>query len=779
MSDESDREKKIEVNDSSIISPVVWTESQREAVETRGQRVIVSAGAGSGKTRVLVERFLRLLEENASWRVADIVAVTFTEKAAREMVSRIRRSMRARIEQSGSVEEGRRWRRLCNELDSARIGTIHSLCASILRANPAEAGLDPAFQVLEEVEAVALAEQAIEEALGALAQSGAPELEIFSYLTPHELKQSIRHLLARGEQARRAADGLADKSASEIVEFWRNQLARFRAQAAVSLVEKSQWQSDALTITRLRGDDSDRREQCRAEVAGLLARLASIISDSDGEVDGFALAQILSEMAAAITLVGGSKKKWPSEEDFFAVRDALRRMRESVKEEKLLTLRMNEADEAAARAVAHLSSILTRARKRFGSLKNDRAALDFNDLEEMAEALLKSRDDVRRLYSNPQNGLIRALMIDEFQDTAPVQARILWMLAPESREVFIIGDAKQSIYRFRGADITVFDGARREFAETGGREVPMDTCFRTHTRLVDFVNHIFPEIFARETRYDTPYESMKATRLPAHEGPAVEIHIFTQGGEVEARIAASEMRRAECAFIARRIREIVEGGQLLVCEGEGETRRVGFGDFALLFQASTNFEIYEQALADAGVPYSTIAGRGFYDRQEITDLTNLLAFLVNPGDSLRLAGALRSPLFGLSDETLLRLRRKPQPLWKALLDETIEHKGEDCETVLFARRTLANLRARAGRIGAAELIVSALRETGYMATLMALPHGERRAANVEKFIEQARALSRMTLAEIVERTVELKTQGGARGRGRRRRDRRGAADDRA
>jgi ATP-dependent helicase/nuclease subunit A len=733
-----------------------WTDSQLEAVETRGRRIIVSAGAGSGKTRVLVERFLRLLEENASWRVADIVAVTFTEKAAREMVSRIRRSMRARIERSSGIEEARRWRKLRNELDSARIGTIHSLCASILRANPAEAGLDPAFQVLEEIETAALAEQAIEEALGALVESGLPELEIFSYLTPHELKQSLRYLLSRGEQARRAAEALAGKSAADILAFWQHRLACLRAQAALALVENSRWQSDARTITRLKGEASDRREQCRAEVAGLLARAASIVDGSQGEIDGAALADTLSRIAAAINLVGGSKKKWPSEEDFFAVRDALKRLRESVKEERLLSLCLNEADEAASRAVARLSSILSRARERFSSLKSDKAALDFNDLEEKAESLLSAREDVRRGYGESQSGGIRALMIDEFQDTAPIQARILRMLAPASQEVFIIGDAKQSIYRFRGADVTVFDGARREFVESGGREVPMDTCFRTHTRLVAFVNQVFPEIFARESRYDTPYESMKARRLPAHEDPAVEIHVFTQGSEDEARIAASEMRRAEASFIARRVKEIVEGGGLVVCEGEGETRRAAYGDFTLLFQASTNFEIYEQALADAEVPYSTIAGRGFYDRQEITDLTNLLAFLVNPGDSLRLASALRSPLFGISDETLLRLRLKPQPLWRALLDESIEHEGSEREAVLFAGRALKRLRDQAGRIATAELIISALRETGYIATLQALPHGERRTANVEKFIEQSRALSRMTLDEIVDRTMDLK-----------------------
>jgi ATP-dependent helicase/nuclease subunit A len=183
----------------------------------------------------------------------------------------------------------------------------------------------------------------------------------------------------------------------------------------------------------------------------------------------------------------------------------------------------------------------------------------------------------------------------------------------------------------------------------------------------------------------------------------------------------------------------------------------------LLFQASTNFEIYEQALAAAGIPYVTTAGRGFYDRQEITDVTNLLAFLASPIDSLRLAAVLRSPMFALSDETLLRLREKRQPLWKSLFDEGIAHAEDERAAVEFARRALARLRSLAGKVGAAEMIVATIKETGYLATLMALPHGERRCANVEKLIEQARALQPATLSEMVGRADELKLREAREG----------------
>jgi ATP-dependent helicase/nuclease subunit A len=286
----------------------------------------------------------------------------------------------------------------------------------------------------------------------------------------------------------------------------------------------------------------------------------------------------------------------------------------------------------------------------------------------------------------------------------------------------------------------------------------MDVCFRAHARLINFVNHLFPAVFTRESRYDTPYEAMSAQRVRGDASPAVELHVITQGKDADNKLNTDALREIEADFIARRIREIKESGALIVCDKDGQPRAADWGDFALLFQASTSFEIYEQALADAEIPYVTIAGRGFYDRQEITDITNLLAFLVSHNDSLRLAAVLRSPMFALADETLLRLRMGNDrgTLWKSLVDDGIEHAKSEREAIEFARATLQKLQAVVGRVSAADVMIAALRETGYLATLMALPHGERRVANIEKFIEQARARPQYTLAQLVARADELK-----------------------
>jgi ATP-dependent helicase/nuclease subunit A len=755
-----------------------WTVAQREAIEARGRRVLVSAGAGSGKTRVLVERFLKLLEENSDWNVSDIVAVTFTEKAAREMVSRIRREIRSRIERSTDASERRRLREHRNALDSSRIGTIHSLCASILRAHPAEAELDPEFEVIEEIEAALLLDQAIEETLVNAARKATPEIEIFTHLTTHQVRSSLRSLIAQGERGHTAlarfiedkaeisasdaqklpGDGKAssENSTTKILTFWQETITRYRTEAANSLLEKSAWKREVETVTTVAAlKNDDKREQCRAQVVELLE--VAQFSDEGERV------KALLAIAACINLRGGSKRNWASEEEFEAVKEALGKLRELVRAEKLLQLELNEADHQSAQVACFLAKLYEKARARFNELKTERAALDFNDLEEITQQMLATHEEVCQLYRAGER--LRALMIDEFQDTSPIQKNILWMIAPASEELFIIGDAKQSIYRFRGADVTVFQEARNEVENIKGRVIGMDTCFRAHTRLIDFVNHLFPQVFTLESRYDTPYEQMIASRAPLHQQASVELHIIAQNknGEDEAqepkaKLNAMQLRVIEAALIARRIEEIKTQGEILIFgEPEGHVRSADYGDFALLFQASTNYEIYEQALSDAGVPYVTVAGRGFYARQEITDINNLLSFLASSNDNLSLASALRSPMFALSDETLLRLRLAPIPnLWTALGDESIEISKDQLEAVTFARATLKALRARVGRTSVAQLISTAVRETGYLATLMLLPNGERRVANIEKLIEQSHKLSTMTLAEVVERIGDLR-----------------------
>jgi ATP-dependent helicase/nuclease subunit A len=243
--------------------------------------------------------------------------------------------------------------------------------------------------------------------------------------------------------------------------------------------------------------------------------------------------------------------------------------------------------------------------------------------------------------------------------------------------------------------------------------------------------------------------------------PCAEINIVCQPDE---KLGIDALRMSEARIIAERISQIVSSDDYKIASGTGdELRSPGYGDIGILFQVSTSFEIYERALAARDIPYLTVAGRGFYDRQEITDLTNLVSFLASPTDSLRLAAVLRSPLFAVSDETLLRLRLTRKPLWEALSAESPELFPDESEPAQFALGVLQRLGELAGRASIAEIISTALAETGYLATLMALPHGDRRVANAGKFLEQADALANLTLSEFVERIGELRVREAREG----------------
>lgn len=283
------------------------------------------------------------------------------------------------------------------------------------------------------------------------------------------------------------------------------------------------------------------------------------------------------------------------------------------------------------------------------------------------------------------------MLVDEFQDTNAAQRDIVYRLCAADRpegagRLFVVGDPKQSIYAFRGADVSVFDDVRRDLLDSGGRELPLAMSFRAHERLVGAFNDLFGAILTvgdgPTARYEiglgTPMTAHRACDLGAAPHQAQPITALaiprldkTLAPEFQTK---EEMRRWEAWALAQKLIEMVETGASIWERGPegGGYRPAGFGDVAVLFRAMTSAPLVEDVFKATGIPYVTIAGRGYFDRQEVWDLLNLLRALHNPGDDLALAAALRSPLFGLSDEALLALRlppegsRAPLPLWQAL-----------------------------------------------------------------------------------------------------------------
>jgi ATP-dependent helicase/nuclease subunit A len=403
--------------------------------------------------------------------------------------------------------------------------------------------------------------------------------------------------------------------------------------------------------------------------------------------------------------------------------------------------------------VLDLAALYWRAVEAYTRRKQQQEALDFDDLEARASTLLE-HPRVRARWQAE----LHAVLVDEFQDTNDEQRAIIYALTgfappppdapplpnpPDPPQLFVVGDGKQSIYRFRGADVSVFRTVAADIQARGGQAVALNTSFRTHTALLEWINTIFHAIFARRGSlrpYEVPFELLQPHRSPPDYERCVELHCIGEAPEAPTR------RDAEARILVARIAALCAGaaGNLVYDRTRNHWRPPDYGDIALLFQASTAFEYYEHALREAGIPYLTTAGRGYYGRKEVQDLIHLLAVLYDPTDELALVGILRSPLFALDDETILHLRFAEQPgLWEALMAEeppggSTAGNTDSAAARAFARATLHDLHTMRGRVTVVHLLREALARTGYLATISGLPDGERRRVNVEKLVDAAR-----------------------------------------
>jgi len=738
-------------------SQMQFTTEQQDAVDIHDKNLIVVAGAGSGKTRVLVERYLQLLGANPDWPIKSLVAITFTREAAFEM----RHRLRLELERRATPADEDVWRRHLSEMDSARIDTIHGLCASILRANAAQAGIDPKFDVLDEIESSILLENAVEEVLA----TSAPEsLALFSFYDADKILSAI----TRQDLVSLALPGEAPNP-DALLRTWREQWSGEVLRACKQLCQSE----DAQKILSDAGYPSDDR-------LGMLyvqyqAYLTSIAAEDDAEVIWQLIAECHSRGAVGNI---GSAASWggaeAKQEAAGLLRGARARMKELLDE---IGEPLGELDAQSAQLLPLWIRLLARVQDAYRKLKQERALVDFDDLERLTAEVL-SQEHIRRRYREAE---FNHLLVDEFQDTNDRQWQIIRALADLDRgaALFAVGDPKQSIYGFRGADVSVFNRVREQIAgDANGKELSLSASFRSHRRLIEQFNGLFKPVLARDddsptADFQVPFDTpMTAFREESPGDPPIECILLDyqargENGDLPARnprrarrIPADEMRRWEAFEIAQRVKGLIASGRLVFDRDCGGFRPIQYGDIAILFQAMSKVKIYEDCFKTRGIPFLTIAGRGYYDRQEVWDVLDLLRCLHNPLDNLSLASALRSPIFGFSDDLLFALRlmkdphpssNNPLPLWAAMRIAQISDApgitDEDQDLLKFALDTLDQLRQIAGRVTIFELLGRALTSTGYLSILTGLPDGARRRGNVEKLLQLAEDSGKITLGK--------------------------------
>jgi ATP-dependent helicase/nuclease subunit A len=721
------------------------TSQQETAIYTHDRNLIVVAGAGSGKTRVLVERYLALLEAHPDWPLNALVAITFTEKAAGEMRDRVRQTLEARALGATVPESRAPWNERLSAMESARISTIHSLCATILRANAPEAGVDPRFEVLDEVDARLLLDDVIERVFQGLQRANDDPLgELFvEYDT-----QAVQWVLV--DQISLELPNLPENLFAHWTELWATE-----AMQAVNTLLGAPAFLDALNwIPEYGWPEGDSLLDVWRAVWSLKQHL-----DAVTELD--LRLGLLAELGSAetINLRSGSAKAWGSKEVLAESKARLGLIRDLTRETlKHIGEQPGAIDERAAYLLPLWVELIRRAQAAYRDAKEKDNLLDFDDLEQRTADLLRDFPLVRARY---QDAEFKHILVDEFQDTNSRQWTIVQALADLERpgSLFVVGDPKQSIYAFRGADVSVFDQVKGLILTRGGMDVALARSFRTHHRLVAGFNHLFGQLLVRDaaspvSAYEVELgQPMEAHRQPApSDFPSLELLLVDKSdldkGDDSLATAA---RGWEAAALAERLHDMVAQGLPVYDRDSGAARPVRYGDVALLFQAMSNVTLYEETFKAAGLPFVTVAGRGYYSRQEVWDLLNLLRALHNPADDLSLASALRSPLFNLSDDALLALRLARDesgerlPLWDALAALVEKVPPDEAGPVAFARESLYALRDRAGRVTIEELLVDALEMTGFLATLTGLPDGARRRGNVEKLLEKARTSGQVTL----------------------------------
>ena len=612
-------------------------------LQSLDENLFVEAGAGTGKTTALVGRIVTLIASGAA-KMTGLAAITFTEAAAAELRDRVRRDLEIAAEDDSRDKGSRdRCRRAVSEMDAASIQTLHSFAQSLLRELPLEAGLPPGFEMLDPIEADLRFQQAWDQWLDESLES--------VELGP-KLARAL-HLGLNLDQLRRVASALngdydlvVDASIAEVPEptlTIGNRLAE-----AVTEIERLR------LFSKIGGGDP--LFDHAAEVVALAQRLPAA-SGNDRAYER-ALVRLLGWKRLSTSR--GSQTKW-DKDDVTGV-NACKSLKETLQDiEKV------RAEEIAALRTAAFTPALEAVRKFVvdqSARRKEEGRAEFHDLLVWARNMLRDNPDARRRFQRR----FHHLLVDEFQDTDPIQAEIAFFLAgdPDDRagsmskdwkaivpmpgKLFMVGDPKQSIYRFRRADIMTMAHVRNHLVH---ESTPLQQNFRSQQGIISWVNHVFSRWMRNEdgSELQAEYRDLVATHGVSKEGAAAPA-VYYVGESVKEN--ADTARRLEGLTVAALARRIKEERWQVRSEETGEWRDATYRDICLLLPSRTNLEALEQALEAADVPYRIESESIVLGAEDVRQLLNCLRAIDSPGDQVALVAALRSTAFSCSDVELLQ-----------------------------------------------------------------------------------------------------------------------------
>lgn len=766
------------------------------ALTDHERTLLVEAGAGSGKTALMAGRVALLVA--AGVHPKDIVAITFTEAAAAELLERIEGFVRSLLEgkvpveleealpngltdnQKGALQDG------ATALDEVTCTTIHGFCQQLIRPYPVETRLDPGAEIIDPA-AAELAFQDLMEAWLSARFGRDRGAEGLGRIPPIQGAGGEEDFFA--ELLIKAPDGTLEliKNTAQFLKAHRT------AQAAGGQIDQAALTQLSGAVDAFAGwyNGCGVTEPVTAEIIGDLARVADLAREAAAEpLSGRRIAELLfHEAPSACKKEEREFKQWRAKTRW---REAAKGVGRSAAQGEQLSAAGEPLYQACAAAYSAFCAYLgglafqrfvaefDALRDLYRNYKRNAALLDFDDLLHHARDLLKNNEPVRVALA----ARYPRILVDEFQDTDPLQAEILWRLAgagdpagpwhelaTRPGALFLVGDPKQGIYRFRGADVQTYLLARRALAARDPAAVlEISANFRARESILDYVNRNFAAMLD-EALGQPGFTALCSTR-PAGDEPSIatfEIAVDDRHKNAKGNLIVDSVRREEASVVADIVRGLLGAYPVWDTE-EKQLRLARAGDVALLAPTGTSLWIYEQALEQRGIPIATQAGKGFFRRQEVQDLIAIARAIADHRDTLALGALIRGPLVGLTEEQIadeiealhraeegegrLYLWTDPARIGNAVLQETLA--------------VLQNLARKARRTTPYHLLAEAIDELHVRPILKARhPRGAERAlANVELVLEMARAFAGRGIGDFARAMWQRWDDGDAQAEGR-------------
>ncbi|MCR5283597.1 MAG: helicase-exonuclease AddAB subunit AddA [Lachnospiraceae bacterium] len=736
-----------------------YTKQQKEVIETRNRDVLVSAGAGSGKTAVLTERIMsRLTDPKDPVSIDRMLVLTFTRAAAAQMKQRLQDKIAAYVKAHPGDQIMKYQESL---LHNAQITTIDSFCQFLLRSHYHQVGVDPAFRIADQSESVILEDEVLREVLEEAFAEGAEDfLDLAAALNPNarelDLEKSILSLSHYAASHPWPVQWMKEQVCREEEDYLR-QLQKKLAKDTAGQLESVISLTETLEKSALQdaGAPHEYAQTFLADRTQLCSLREKILEAADAKGEAYAPYEAIREAFAALSWarLAPLKKETKAVMDE-ALQEVFKKTREAYKKSvKELgdqfapsAADFVETERSAKKLTDALLLITIRFSERLLERKKERNLFSFPDIEHLALEILYQdgkETETARVYRE----YFEEVMVDEYQDSNEVQEILLQTLAkqiPGRHDRFMVGDKKQSIYRFRMSRPEIFTEKYESYRQENEdhKLILLSNNFRSRDEVIDSVNGIFSRIMREEiggVNYDADEALIRGgtfCEIPADQSSGDAYRRETELLLCENDQSGLEKRNLEFAVIAERIRKMV--GHFLVEDGNGGLRPLAYRDIVILLRSTKNIAgALKEALEQAGIPAHGSVKGDFYQVREIARLLDLLRVLQNPYYDIPLVAALKSEFFNLSDEELATIRLFDQ---KASFYESLQKAAEDDspigEVAKRVQKEIASLRELSGYLSVTQLLQEILRRFHYREQLLALPLGEQRAANVDLLLQK-------------------------------------------